>query len=400
MRIALGLAAVLWSAPLLAAGPSERAAAVESNTALAADLYGALAKGDGNLFFSPYSISTALAMTSAGARGKTAEEMARVLHFGKDAEAIHRGFSALRKDLVANSNASSQLAIANRLFAQSGKEFLRPFLALTRDRYDAPVERLDFTTRFEPSRQHINQWVQEQTQDRIQDLLGPGTVTPDTRLVLANAVYFKAGWATPFHEHDTRPMPFTSNGKTFDVSMMSNQVEAGYAESGGVQALELPYRRVSSAYLVMIVLLPAKADGLAALESGLTAQSLGAWASRMEPRRAQVFLPKFKLQSAFRLAETLRALGMKTAFDSAAADFSGMDGQRDFFVGEVAHKAFVEVNEVGTEAAAATAVGMAKGTSVPSPPALFRADHPFVFAIVDVRSGGILFLGRVVDPRQ
>jgi len=398
MRIALAVAAVLCGSPSPAAGPSERDAAVASNTALAADLYGALAKKGGNLFFSPFSISTTLAMTSAGARGETAEEMARVLHFGKDAEAVHRAFSALQKGLAAKPNAPFQLAIANRLFAQSGKELLRPFVTLTRDRYGAPVERLDFKTDFEPSRKHINEWVQQQTQDRIQDLLVQGTVTPETRLVLVNAVYFKGTWAMPFVKRDTRPMPFTSNGKTFDVPMMSQEIETGYAESDGVQVLELRYRRGPGARLAMLVLLPAKADGLAALESGLTAQSLGAWASRLDLRMVDVSLPKFKLESAFRLADTLRALGMKTAFEPATADFSGMDGQRGLYIGEVAHKAFVEVNEEGTEAAAATGE-MLLGALPPPPYPLFRADHPFVFAIVEVETGSVLFLGRVVDPR-
>jgi serpin B len=401
MRIAAVLTAALFSLPALADAPApERDAIVASNTAFAADLYGSLKK-DGNLFFSPYSISTALAMTSAGARGKTLEEMNKVLHFGKDPEAVHKGFSLLQKDLVADPKSPFELAIANRLFAQNGFKFLDAFLGLAKDRYDAPVEMLDFKKSVEPSRVHINQWVEKQTRDKIKDLLQPTIIGPDTRLVLVNAIYFKGSWEKAFDKKATRPAPFTSGGKTFDVPTMVQKQLAGFAEHDGVQVLSLPYKSGTGARLSMLVLLPAKPDGLPALESTLATKGVGDWIKDLQKHEVQVFLPKFKLESSLSLKDNLGALGMKSAFDCSphtTADFSGMDGARDLCISAVVHKAFVDVNEEGTEAAAATAVVVIRASAVMQTP-VFRADHPFILAIVDDASKSILFMGRVNDPR-
>jgi serpin B len=401
------IVSLLTCASTSQAAPSvERDAVVESNTAFAVDLYSPLAKkGGGNIFFSPYSVSTALAMTWAGARGKTAEEMSKVLHFGKDAEAVHKGFSLLRQDLAGESGAPFELAIADRLFAQAGFKFLDPFLALAKDRYAAPVEQLDFKASAEPSRLHINQWVEQQTHDRIKELLKPKIIDEHTRLVLVNAIYFKGGWEAAFDKSATAPAPFTANGKAFDVPMMSQEAQAGYSETDDLQALVLPYKSGTGAKLAMLVLLPSQALGLAGLEGRLSAKMLGELLGGLPRGKVRVFLPKFKMESAFSLKESLAALGMKTAFDCGdptTADFSGMDGKRDLCISAVVHKAFVDVNEEGTEAAAATAVVVKKTRAVskPRPVPVFRADRPFLFAIVDEQSRSVLFMGRVEDPRQ
>ena len=382
---------------------TERPPVVDSNTSFAVDLYGKLAAREkGNLFLSPYSISTALAMTWGGARGSTAKQMAATLHFGNDADAVHRGFSLLQKGLASDPKSPFELAVANRLFAQTGKKFAEPFLALTRDRYGAPVEQLDFFKSHEPARQHINLWVEKQTRDRIKDLLAPGVVNEKTRLVLVNAIYFKGSWAKAFEKKATALAPFTLGRSKFDVPMMSGEITAGYAEREGFQVLELPYKSGTGARLSMLVLLPTQADGLAQLESKLSAKLLGELPRGLARQVVQVFLPRFKLESSFSLGDNLQALGMVSAFDcreDTTADFSGMDGERDLCISAVVHKAFVDVNEEGTEAAAATAVIMAQTDSVEPPKPVFRADHPFVFAIVDTASGSVLFLGRVVDPR-
>lgn len=411
LAVALSLASAPGSTCLAGSPPAERSglkeveveALVSANTAFALDLYQQLRRGEGNLFFSAYSISVALAMTYTGARGTTAEEMARVLHFdlfkgaGGPASRLHPAFG----ELISRINALGQsgecrLSVANALWGQKGAGFLPGFLNLLRTHYGAGLREVDFVSAAEAARKAINAWVEGETQGRIQDLIPPGVLDALTRLVLVNAIYFKGTWASPFSREATREGPFTlPDGHKVTVPMMNRTGRYRYAESETLQVLELPY---AGDDLSMVILLPRRADGLSDLEQELTPENLRGWLRRLRPRRVQVFLPRFTLTSGFRLDEALRTLGMTEAFTSGRADFSGMNGLRDLYISAVLHKAFVEVNEEGTEAAAATAVVVAR-TAVPSRPVVFRADHPFIFLIRERRSGSILFLGRLLDPK-
>jgi len=394
--IAFALAASLIVPAVVPSVPAGEARVAEGNTDFAFALYQRLAgeSPKGNLFLSPYSISSALAMTYAGARGPTAAEMASVLHFGRDADALHSSFSRLREQLASPADNSFELAVANRLFPAKGFQLLDSFVALARDRYAAPVEQLDFAGATEASRQRINSWVAGQTHDRIRDLLTQGVIDADTAMVLVNAIYFKGVWQQQFDKRATGKMAFSSQGKTLNVPFMTGTVkDASYGEVDGVQLLELPYK---GGQLSMLVALPEGIDGLAKLEGSLTRDRLDAWLRALAPGKVQVYLPKYKLESRFELGKTLQPMGMKLAF--GAADFSGMAKQGALAITRVIHKAFVEVNEEGTEAAAATAVIMSRSPEAPRLP-VFRADHPFLFAIRHNPSGSILFLGRVVDPR-
>jgi serine protease inhibitor len=378
----------LLTCALLAAAPPSPALTktVEGNSDFAIDLYGQLAKDrPGNLFFSPFSVSDALAMTYGGAKGATAAQMSKALHFSDDP---HASFSLLNAQLTAGGK-GYQVSVANRLFAAQGLTLLPAFTRLMKDTYQAPIEQLDFANAAEPSRLHINDWVAKQTHDRIKDLLVPGLIDGSTRLVLVNAIYFKGLWASAFDPKQTRPMPFDIGGKKVDVPMMSQKLTARYHESPDAQIVELPYQ---GGDLSMVIVVPKKELKDLKLDRRHFDGSL----SSVTTEEVQVFLPRFKMTTDFRLDTALKSLGMKDAF-SEGADFSGMTGSRDFSISAVVHKAFVEVNEEGTEAAAATAVVM-RELAVRREP-IVRADHPFVFALRDNRSDSIVFMGRVTDPR-
>jgi serpin B len=370
---------------------------VAGNTAFATDLYAKLKTGEGNLFFSPYSISTALAMTYAGARGETAHQMANVLHLGMSQERLHPGFAALEGELNAvQKKGKVQLSVANSLWPQKGHSFLPVYVDLLKRHYGASVTGLDYAGAAESARKTINDWVEDKTVQKIKDLIKPGVLGPDTLLVLANAIYFKGNWVSQFNPKQTREDLFhTATGTQVVSSMMNREGKCSYAETLDLQALELPYDGYD---LSMIVLLPRKAEGIGALESELTPVNLAQWTKSLRERKIILFLPKFRLTCEFSLKETLVAMGMTDPF-SGTADFSGMDGSHDLFISAVVHKAFVDVNEEGTEAAAATAVRMKRGYAPPKVP-VFRADHPFVFLIRDKHNGSILFLGRVTDPTK
>ncbi len=371
---------------------------VQGNNRFALELYGRLGGEAGNLFLSPASISTVLAMTYAGARTETAAEMARVLRFGLPPERLHPAFAAMREDLRSAADSSgAELRIANALWGQKGHAFLPDFLALARDGYGAGLDAVDFTGATEAARRTINAWVARETSDKIQELFEPGVLTADARLVLTNAIYFKGFWARQFSAKLTREAPFHATAKRdVAVPMMGQTATFGYLDGGDFQALELPYRGDA---LSMVVLLPKAVDGLAALEKKLAPSALDDWMRRMDPKEVETALPRFKVTAGIQLDRTLAELGMRRAFSRATADFSGMTGQRDLFISAVVHKAFVDVNEEGTEAAAATGVGMAL-TAMEAPAPVFRADHPFVFVIRHSRTGAILFLGRIVDPTR
>jgi serpin B len=370
---------------------------VKGNTDFAFDLYQQLKDEDGNLFFSPYSISTALAMTYAGAKNETAEQMAQTLYFSPDQQAFHPVFGKLVDGLNQQGKKGDyQLSVANALWGQKDYTFLDSFIQLNKDYYNAGLENVDFVNETEKTRQKINQWVEDKTNDKIKDLIPAGTLDAMTRLVLTNAIYFKGDWAIQFDPNKTEEADFfVSPDKTVTAPLMFQKEDFKYGQAETLQLLELPYKGDD---LSMLVLLPKAKDGLAELESELTAENLAVWQKQMRKMKVMVHLPKFKMTSQFGLAETLKAMGMPDAFDANKADFSGMTGKKDLFISDVIHKAFVEVNEEGTEAAAATGVVMATRSAVRYPQ--FRADHPFVFVIKDNNTGSILFVGRVVDPAK
>ncbi len=372
-------------------GTSATAVAARGNAAFALDLYHILAAEGGNLCFSPYSISTALAMTYAGARGETARQMAQALHFTLEEARLHPAFAELEAGLKASQDKGDVLMqIANKLWPQVGYPFLETFLTLTEAYYGVTITPLDYRDP-EAARLTINAWVEEKTHGKIKDLIGPGLLSPITTLVLVNAIYFKGNWAEQFDPHRTAPVPFwRAPGDTVEVPMMGQAASFPYGETAGCQIVELPYVGEG---LAMTFLLPAEPGGLAALEADLTVENLERWLADLWETDVEVYLPRFKVTGAFELSRALMSLGMVDAF--GGADFSGMDGTLSLFISAVVHQAFVEVNEEGAEAAAATAVIMGRGMPMPRP--VFRADHPFLFLLRDRRTGGILFVGRVSD---
>jgi serpin B len=373
--------------------------ASDGNT-FAFDLYGRLrSEQSGNLFFSPQSISTALAMVHAGARGDTATEIARTLHFSLPQEQLPPAYAALLGVLNGPGRTRRfRLSIANRLWGQHGTPFLESFLTVTRKYFGAELGLVDFVHDAEAARGAINGWVDHETAGKITDLIPPGVLTPATRLVLTNAIYFRGTWARQFAKSATQEQPFhVSPDRTVSVPLMFARTQAGYAAhpEAGLKVVELPYEGDE---LSMLVLLPDAADGLAALEAQLTAETVRGWASGLTRQDVLVYLPRFSIESRFGLDPTLGAMGMPLAF-SDRADFSGMDGRRDLLLSAVLHKARVDVDEEGTEAAAATGGIVALKSVLPHEPPTFRADHPFVFLIHHNPTGAILFLGRVVDPK-
>jgi len=372
------------------------------NLAFALDLYNELRSTNNNLFFSPHSISTALAMTYAGARSETATEMARVLHFTLPAEQLFPAFNALDLALQPGKPKEKEQPLelqgANALWGQQGFTFRPEFLDLLAQNYGAGMRLVDYKTAPEAARQAINQWVSEQTKDRIQDLIAPGLIDPVTRLVLVNAIYFKGGWLYPFAQAATHEAPFTRlDGSQVNVPLMfwPKAETVRYAQGAGYQMVELPYQGGNA---VMTILLP-DAGQFAAFEEKLTAAQLTTLLDSLNPQAVQVSLPRFRNETTFDLTQTLRKLGMSTAL-SEAADFSGMTGQRDLFISAVIHKAFVEVNESGTEAAAATAVVMSVTSALVDQPLEVKVDRPFIYLIRDTETGAVLFVGRVLDPTQ
>ena len=401
MRRALLLCATLAliALPAAAAEPPDGASMVAADgNAFAFDLHARLRAAEpGNLFFSPQSISTALAMTYAGARGDTATEMARTLHFSLPQDRLAAAYAQL---LAALHGSGAQrpytLSVANRLWGQRGAAFLEPFLTAMRTGYGAEMGLVDFVNQAEAARGEINGWVRKETADKITDLIPPGVLGPATRLVLANAIYFRGDWARQFEKSATQDQPFhVTRDRTVTAPLMFGKIPAGYAAraDGGLKVLELPYKGDE---VSMLVLLPDAPDGLPALEAKLKTDTYRAWTTDLVRRDVLVYLPRFSVESRFALAPTLGAMGMPLAFTDRA-DFSGMDGKRDLFLSAVVHKARVDVDERGTEAAAATGVAI-RTLAVQQEPPAFRADHPFLFVIRHNPTGAILFLGRVVDP--
>jgi len=379
---------------------SEQALLVEGNSAFALELYQALKEEEGNLFYSPYSISLALAMTYAGASGETAQQMADTLHFLLEQERLHPAFNWLDAELARRGEGAEgkdgegfRLNIVNAIWGQKDYEFLSDFLDVLAENYGAELRILDFMTETEKSRLTINDWVSDQTEGRIEDLIPQGAIDEWTRLVLTNAIYFNAAWAYPFNGNITADGPFyLLDGGQVSVPMMKQTESFGYTEGEGYQAVELLY---DGGELSMVILLP-EAGNFQAFEEGLQAQQICDVISGLQPTEVALTMPKFEFDSEFSLKDTLAGMGMPIAF-SSDADFSGMTGNPELFISDVVHKAFVAVDEAGTEAAAATAVIM-KLTAVPEPPVEVTMDRPFIFLIRDIETGAILFVGRVMNP--
>jgi serpin B len=375
---------------------AERGKLVAGNNRFALELYGKLKNEKSNVFVSPYSISTALAMVYAGARGETAASMEKVLHFDDSPDRFHPEFAkligAIRQSGASNGN---ELNIANALWVRIGEELLKSYLDLTRRYYGAGVREVDFAHAAEQARITINTWVEEQTKGKIKDLIKPGLLNAAVPLVLTNAIYFKGAWASKFNPGVTRDAPFhTGDGESLDVPMMSQTAKFAYAKQDGMQILELPY---AGGKLSMVMLLPEQSDGLAALEKKLSHENLARWIGGVSLQEVIVQIPRFKMTFETQLNKALEGLGLTHFFSNA--DFSGMNGKGGLFVGQVIHKAFVDVKEEGTEAAGATAVIMLESSALrPNPKPVFRADHPFVFLIRDVATKSILFVGRMEKP--
>jgi len=361
----------------------------EGNAAFAVDLYGQLRAQEGNQFFSPYSVSSALAMTYAGARGNTATEMKDALDFRLDREQLHAAFKSLKQELTANARKDGhKLNIANGL-CLTGGDVSGDFKALLKDNYDAEI--------FSGGLQKINDWVKAKTEGKIEKILEG--LSGNSVCVILNAIYFKGDWESPFKKKSTHDAPFkVSAQRQVKVPLMYQKSHFKMLEAESFQGISIPY---AGKVLSMVVLLPREVGGLEQLERQLTAQGLEQWLAELDKRHAQdvrLFLPRFKMETDYGLVPAFRALGMTDAFIAGKADFSGMGWPKGkLWISQIKHKAYVEVNEEGTEAAAATAVAMETLAMRPSP--VFRADHPFLFLIRDSKTGSILFMGRLTDPR-
>ena len=374
----------------------------QGNNAFAMELFQKLPGGDENLFFSPYSISLALAMTYAGASGNTEKQMAEALHFTLPQDRLHPAMNALDQEIASNAQTNNnkddgfRLNIANGIWGQTGFPFLSDYLDLLAQNYGAGMHLADFVHAADASRKAINDWVAQQTQGKITDLFPPGSLDNTTRLVLANAIYFKAAWDSPFDSNGTKNEPFTLlDGSQSSVPMMHSKSETAYLYSQGsnYQAVGLPY---ADSNVMMVVLMPAPGK-FNDFEAGLTDAQLDGILTGMTNEQLDLSMPKFKVESELDLKSTLAALGMPDAFDNAA-DFSGMDGKKDLFVADVLHKAYVNVDENGTEAAAATGVIMGMMAMPPQQVKNVMIDHPFLFLLFDSQTKTILFMGRMMNP--
>lgn len=365
------------------------------------DLYGRLRGAAGNLAVSPASISSALAMTYGGAKGETAAQMKKTMHFTGDPSTTMTSWGDTTRALTEPAR-PMKIRVANRLFGEKTYTFAPSYLEQTKTAFGAPLEALDFKHAAEPARARINGWVEEQTEKRIKDLLPASSIKDDTRLVLVNAIYFLADWAEPFDKAWTKSEPFHLTATTQkNVPTMKRTDHLPLAKTDGARVLELAYKGNQTA---MWIVLPNAVDGLPEVEKNLSSASLDAWKSKLSVENVRVELPRFEVnpKESLALAKELQALGMTAAFDREKADFTGIANPPDprdrLFIGNVFHKAFVKTDEKGTEAAAATAVVMARAGAAPQPPVDFLVDRPFLFLIVDRATNLILFMGRVSDP--
>ncbi len=378
-----------------------------NSAAFCVELYKQLAEKPGNHFFSPFSIVTALAMTSAGAAGATDAEMAAALHINPDPAKRHpecaswaRMLNSANDALFKRPAGGMEISTANSIWLATRLNFKKAFVDIAKNSYEAEVRAADFAGNVKQAVKDINDWVEDKTKGKIKDIVDDRAVPPDTALILANAIYFKADWASPFRNESTHDADFTlDGGEKIKAPLMSQTALYNYVnrEAEGFAALEMPYK---DRRMTMLVLLSHKVDGLAALEKKLTGSLVIDTIESLKRERVMLYLPKFHAETEYQLADTLSAMGMNLAF-TPSADFSGITDVKPTYISAVIHKAFVDVDEKGTEAAAATVVGIRAGSAAPpKPPAVFRADHPFIYFIRDTQTGQILFAGRMADPRK
>ncbi|MFX1451518.1 MAG: serpin family protein [Promethearchaeota archaeon] len=379
----------------------EEARLIALNNQFALKCYKILKSDGENLFFSPLSIFICLSMLYSGAKNTTADQMDKVLHF----EALP-DLDATFKYLIEGLNAPSRskcydLRIANAIWMQEDYNILPKYLRIVENSYFGGIFKMNFKTEWENARKNINKWVEDRTENKIKDLLKPEMVNALTRLILTNAIYFLSEWRRKFKKHNTKEEPFTLiDNRKVKVPMMYQKEDYIYTENQEFQALELTYLRDE---LSMVIILPKKIDGITEIENSITSENLTGWIKPKLLQEVEVYLPKFKITSEFKLAETLKEMGIVDAFDQDKADFSGIAPRNpdlNLFISEVVHKTYVDVNEEGTEAAAATAAVMLLGAAPeePKPAPIFKADHPFIFLIMDVKTKNILFLGRIMNP--
>jgi serpin B len=361
-----------------------------------------LRKTDGNIFYSPYSISEALAMAYGGARGETEKQMAAALQFLLSPDKLHPAFNSIDIELAKRGEVAKKgkdekgfrLNVVNAIWGQKEFKFTSQYLDLLAQNYGAGMRIVDYINAAEPSRQIINQWVSDKTESKIKDLLPQGSVNNLTRLVLTNAIYFNAAWASQFEKAVTQNGQFHLLDKSVVTVPMMHQLKSfRYTEGTNYKVVELPY---DGNQLSMVLILP-EADQFGAFEAALNSQQLKDIIGKLQPAQVNLTMPRFKIESQYSLKPALGNLGMPVAFSPSEADFSGMDGKRDLYISDVVHKAYVSVDEAGTEAAAATGV-IVSTTSMPVNIKDMTLDHPYIFLIRDIPTGTILFMGRVMNP--
>mgnify|MGYP006283657789 CR=1 FL=1 len=376
-------------------GNSNSQKATASDNRFAFRLYEQLKSDRENVFVSPYSISSALAMTYTGAREQTRAEMSDALGFPEDNEQLGKQYRALANHLHSLADSGLVLNVANSLWAQKDYGFSRDFVRTNRDYFSAGLKEMDFKRQHRAIREQINQWVEQKTNDKIQDMIAEGVLDRMTRLVLVNAIYFNGKWEHPFNEKRTRQDVFHTSGEMSPkIPFMNQSLTLPYYETDRYQAIALPYagKKVS-----MVILLPRKAAMMKELEEQLDAGFYQALLDSLKPQEVDLFIPRFRIEQKYNLNDPLQAMGMNRAF-GGKADFSGMTGKKDLYISSVVHQSFVEVDEKGTEAAAATGVVMRKTSVVRKKE--FKADHPFIFMIRDDKTDTLLFLGKLGNPKE
>ena len=408
--LALGFFVILTQFSLISCGSRKKTTQQENdllknttiemrNNKFAFDLYNAISSiHDENLVISPFSISTALAMTYAGADGNTARQMARTLYFERDQENFHKNFSEWMNAIIEKGEAKKQLQIANSLWPQEDYPFLDEFMNLIREYYGSAFYKVNYKDDREQIRQQINAWVEKHTNNLIKDLIQPGVLVDDTRLVLVNAIYFLSNWKIAFDEDATHNNAFNiSREKTVNVPFMCMKDDLNYTETDNFQALELEYE---GSDFSMLIVLPAENINLDEFMKNFDALAFAETMNILEKQKVQVYLPSFKVRSKFDLEKLLASMGMPDAF-SNRADFSNMTPLNDLKIDKVIHEAFIDVNEEGTEAAASTAVVIIIKSAIIDPPEnIFRADRPFFYVIRENKSNSILFMGKILNPDE
>jgi len=378
-------------------GDGEPIKVAKGNNAFALDLYSRLGKKHGNVVYSPYSLSVALAMLHEGASGETGEQIAKTLHLMMARDRLPESFAKLARDLQGDGEEHAvKLVVANALWGQKGYPFVAEYLRSLERSFQSSLKEVDFASDPDRARMTINRWVEEQTNHKIRELLKTGQVRRSTQFVLANAIYFKGAWLHPFSDSNTRIGEFfmTAEDKARATMMRGTNIYR-YADAGDVELLDLKYADGRTSF---IIVLPKKIDGLAEVERGLTPARLEGLLKKMKPRRVEAVIPRFKLHQGMNAAVELSGMGMPLAF-SEKADFSGIARAKKLSIGSLVHQAYLSLDEKGTEAAAATAIVVERvGKPAKTEPILFRANHPFLFLIRDSRTELILFLGRFVDP--